>query len=446
MKQNLLSVKALWLGTALSLFLVGCSNTAALFRDIDADVAKGNYQQAAERIKKNQDAYGDKNAVLYNLDLGTLYHYLGDADSSNTYLLQAEKEIDDLYTKSISQQVLSYILNDNILPYDGEDFERVMVNVFLALNFAESGRIDEALVEARKVDLKLREYARQYDDKNTYKEDAFIRYITGALYESGGEINDAFIAYRNAYETYKTYQTNYGTPPPCFLLDDVVRTATLMVFDEEADEYEKLGGRPYDTRRRKEEGSILVVAYVGRSPIKQEIRPTVSIADTAGIIHTFQIALPKFVPRYTGGRTYHIDAVSSTDSLTATSVLAQDITAIAGKALDERMTHIYLKSGGRAILKFLAAEKAKSGLKKNENKFANVLGSIAIDLFVGATEQADVRSWQTLPAQIQLARLDVKQGEYAVRVAASDGQFTLRDVRVDVRAGKTSFVIVDDVR
>jgi len=375
-----------------------------------------------------------------------MYHYLGEADSSNKFFFRAEKEIEELYTKSISTQVLSFILNDNIIPYDGEDHEKVMLNAFAALNFAEKGKSEAALVEARKVDLKLREYSKPYNGKNTYQEDAFIRYLTGALYESAGETNDAFIAYRNSFNTYKAYEKNYGTRAPSFLLDDIVRTANVMGFDEEEDEFRKLGGREYNRREGKQHGTILVVTYVGQAPRKDQIKPTVTIPDSAGILHTFQIALPKFVPRYFGGRSYAVNAVGTSDSVSVTAELAQDITAIASKALDERIALVYLKAGGRALLKFLAAEKAKSELKKNESTLANIFGSIAIDLLVGATEQADTRAWRTLPAQIHLARISAKPGAYKLSVAASDGQFSLKNVAVDVQAGRTSYVIVDDVR
>ena len=110
----------------------------------------------------------------------------------------------------------------------------MLINAFLALNYVEKGEPDEALVEARKVDEKLRVYAKEYDGKNTYKEDAFIRYLMGVLYESRGEINDAYISYKKAYETYAVYTKDYGTRAPSFLLDDLVRTATLMAFDGES--------------------------------------------------------------------------------------------------------------------------------------------------------------------------------------------------------------------
>lgn len=431
---------------ALSLFLCSCGASTEFYRNVEQHISEGKYATAIQGVRDHRDAYGDKSEVLYNLDLGLLFHYAGQPDSSIPYFFAAEKLIEDLYTKSISQQALSFLTNDNILPYEGEDFEQVMVNVFLALNFAEKGLPDEALVEARKVDLKLRELTRRYEGKNTYQEDAFIRYLAGALYESSGEINDAFISYRKSYETYETFAKEYGTHAPAFLLDDLVRTATLMTFTEEAEKYKALGGRPFD-RSAPPTGSILVITYAGKGPIKTEVRPTVTIPDSSGTLHTFQVALPKFQPRYQGGRSYSVTVSSPADSHETQAEPAQDITAIAGKSLEDRLTFIYLKSGGRALLKFLAAEKMKSEMSKDgKSKTKNVLGSLAIDLIVGATERADLRTWRTLPAQIMLARFHLPAGDYLLRAGASDGQFTLSDVSVTVSAGSTAFVIVDDIR
>jgi hypothetical protein len=430
--------------SALSFFLISCSSSNQLQRALEEQISKGEYLQAIETVKKNKTVYGEKNSVLYKLDLGLLFHYAGIPDSSNRYFFSAEKEIDDLYTQSISQHALSFLLNDNILPYEGEDFEKVLVNILLALNFIEKDLPDEALVEARKVDLKLREYSRQYEGKNKYQEDAFIRYLAGALYESGGEINDAFISYRKSFESYKTYLKEYGTHPPNFLIDDLVRTATLMGFKDEADYYKTLDGKPYT---QNSDGSVLIIVYSGKGPVKTEIRPTVSIPDSAGIIHTFQVALPKFVSRHKQSRSYNIKAVSLADTVSRTAQLAEDITAIAEKTLDDRLTYTYLKSGGRALLKFLASEKMKKELNKDSNnKGRNLLGSIAIDLVMGATEQADTRTWQTLPAEIQLGRVNLPPGKYNLTIESSDGGYHLRDEVVNVKGGKSSFIIIDDIR
>ena len=65
---------------------------------------------------------------------------------------------------------------------------------------------------------------------------------------------------------------------------------------------------------------------------------------------------------------------------------------------------------------------------------------------VGATEQADTRTWRTLPAEFQLARLNLPPGTYTLNIASSDNLYALSDVDVSVQLGKTSFVVVDDVR
>ena len=442
--------KAPWYALpALFLFLIGCSSSTQFYRAVEEDIGAGHYAEAIKGVVEHRDAYGTKSSVLYKLDLGLLYHYAGMTDSSSAYLLAAEREIEDLYTKSVALEAISMLLNDNVLPYDGEDFERVLVNVFLALNFAQEGLPDEAIVEARKVDLKLREFARQYEGKNTFQEDAFARYLAGALYESGAELNDAFISYKKAHEAYETYAATYGTKAPPFLLNDLVRMAKRLSFTDEYDAYRRLGGT--DTAAvRGMQGSVIVVAYAGRAPIKTEIRPNVSIPDSAGVIHTFQIALPKFTPRMRAGRAYDVAVRIPGDSVASVAVrttVAEDITAIANQCLEDRLALVYLKSGGRALLKFLAAEAAKSKLKeKSESEIVNILGSLAIDLAVGATEQADVRSWRTLPAQIQIARLELAAGSYEFSITATDNSFRIPSERVAVKPDKVTFVIIDDVR
>jgi hypothetical protein len=441
------SFKALWLSVAaLSLLYVACGPSTQFYKEVDGYTSNGEYEKAVAQVKYNERSYGDKSTVLYQLDLGALYHYAGDPDSSNKYLFEAEKEIEDLYTKSISLTALSFLLNDNVIPYEGEDFEKVLVNVFLALNYASKGMDEDALVEARKVDLKLREYARQYDGKNKYQDDAFIRYIAGVLYENEGEINDAFISYKKSYETYGTYEREYHTSAPAFLLDDLVRTGSYLSFDDEVEAYKELGGREPDGAGERS-GGIIVIAYVGKSPVKIEERPTVSVPDSSGTLHTFQIALPKFVPRYRSGRSYSVTVVGVGDTMRAGALLAENITAIAGKSLEDRLGLTYLKSGGRALAKFLASEKAKKDIKEGgDSRLKNFLASLALDVAVGISEQADTRSWRTLPAEIHLARLNLLPGEYTVSIASSDGGYSLKDELVNVKPGRTSFVIVDDLR
>ncbi len=402
--------------------LQGCAMSVEFYKQVDTEVASERYASAAKIVQENRETYRKNSTVLYNLECGLLLHYAGDYDLSNRHFLESEREMDDLYTQSISKGVGSMVLNDYLLPYEGENFEKVYVNLFLALNYARLGKIEDAIVEARKVDLKLNEYSRQYEGKNSYKQDAFVRYIMGVLYEADGEVNDAFISYRSAYEGYKAYDTLFATRCPSYLKDDLVRTAGELGFQDELVEYEREFGIKY-TPSQPNTGRLLVVVYSGRGPVKEEVKLKVSIMDQDGTVHTFIAAVPKFHSRQNWVNTYSVSVSGNGVTDETQPELGENVNAIAEKNLDERISLIYLKTAGRALLKFLAAEQAKKEVKKqNDSPLANFLTSVVVDAAYDASEKADVRTWMTLPHDIQIALIRLPAGEFSVGVIDQNGE------------------------
>jgi hypothetical protein len=430
---------------ALLLVLPGCGMNTDFYREVETGIAGKNYVVALKALQSQKEEFGEKNFVLYNLEMGSLTHYSARYVESNRYFLAAEKMMEELYTKSISTEVAAFALNDNLIPYGGEDFEKVFVNIFLALNFAEMGNIEEALVEARKVDLKLNQYSRQYEGKNVYQQDAFARYIMGALYEAAGEVNDAFISYKKAYEGYKTYATQFKTPCPSFLRADLVRTAALLGFDDDRKRFEKEFGIKY-TKPKKKEGSVLMIIHSGRGPIKEENKIKVTIPDKQLVLHTFNVAFPKFASRERTQMAYDVEVSGpGVSRQTVPAELGQYVTEIARKSLDDRIGMVYLKAGGRAVLKFIASEAAKKELKKDGDETGNFFKSLLVDIAVDATEQADVRTWRTLPNQMFLVRLNLPPGTHNFTLTGRDPQRGLLSDQVTVKEGKTVFRLFVDV-
>ena len=426
------------------LLLASCAMRSDLYRDIEQNLAIGNYAVAASALQANEEEFGEKSSVLFNLEMGLLTHYGAQYTESNRMFLAAEKRMEELYTTSISTEAAALLVNDNLLPYEGEDFEKVFVNLFLALNFAQMGNVEEALVEARKVDLKLKEYSKLYEGKNTYKQDAFIRYVMGALYEAEGEINDAFISYRKAYEGYSEYANVYGTSCPTFLKADLVRTAGLLGFDDERRRFEKLFGIRY-ARPKRNEGALLVIIHSGRGPVKEQNKINVSIPDEDGVVHTFTVALPKFVPRARGQVRYDASVQGTGQSMMINAEIAEDVTAIARKSLEDRLALEYLKAGGRAVLKFLASEKAKSEWKKDGDEIGNLAKSLLIDVAVVASEQADTRTWRSLPARMLIIRAQLPAGTHNLQLSAEGQSRNLLAEQVTIIAGSVAFRVITDV-
>ncbi|MDR0442987.1 MAG: hypothetical protein LBH44_06240 [Treponema sp.] len=147
------------------LLIFSCANTGAgnnnnidpsLFKGIDAAAHNGNYQEAVNDFDANKNKlYTMNSVILYELDAGILNHYAGNHDASIEFLREAERHIEEAYTKSISKREASGFAGDNLLEYESEDFEDIYVNLFNALNYYHKDKIESAVVEARRINEKL---------------------------------------------------------------------------------------------------------------------------------------------------------------------------------------------------------------------------------------------------------------------------------------------------
>ncbi|MBW1691201.1 MAG: hypothetical protein JRF35_08520 [Deltaproteobacteria bacterium] len=367
-------------------------------------------------MKQNKGTYAERNAVLYYLDEGIISHFAGRYKESNKSFFEAEAIMDKLYTKSISKEAASFVISDNTVPYRGEDFEMAMVNLFLALNYAGLGKWEDAVVEARKVDSKLNLINSKYEEgkKNVYKEDAFIRFLMGSFYEVEGEINDAFISYQKSEEIYRRdYLPNYGISPPPILIENLLTSADAMGFYEEAAQIEKrypsVTFMEAKTKRRMAE--VLVIHYNGMGPEKREEYFLIPMPDG----YVMKIAYPKFVRRDYGishGKVM-VRNLETGRSYSASTLLMEDIAAIAVINLENRINRVKAKAIARATTKYLASSAASKAVEQRHGALAGMLTKMTANIASVATEQADVRQWRLLPAEIRVGRVIVPPGEYS---------------------------------
>ena len=200
-------VYAIFIPVVMAVGLSSCASVMKVQPQVGRLTASGRYGQALGILDRQQAVYGKNNQLLFLLEKGMVLHRNGQYQESVAVFEEAKSLWEELYTASLSKITASWVVNDYALPYRGEDFERIMMNIFQALNFAALGDFESALVEARDVDSKLEVINGQYSpgQKNVYREDAFARLLAGILYESAGSYadrNDAFISYEKAYEAY----------------------------------------------------------------------------------------------------------------------------------------------------------------------------------------------------------------------------------------------------
>ena len=397
----------------------------------------------------------------------------GEYQQSNEVLEQAEEEVDRLYTRSLRTETLAFMTNDNSLPYEGEPYEQVMINVLKALNYACLNRWEGALVEARRIDHRLNVLTDRTKDKAAYRDDGFARYLSGILYESVGDLNNAFIAYRKAYETFEASRAWSRTGVPSQLRADLLRTADALHLSQEFSEYERLFPDTVwkSSEEQRQLAQVLVISYNGRAPRKEDQFLDLPISmDALQLVlinraftpgnrqqhraadsvlyglngRVVRVALPRIVPQKTQ---VPVDTVSlipeqGTPVIVRTE-LAQNFTALADKALSERIAGIAVKAVARAAFKYSLAEGASRGAQHAVGGDAGPWVGLAVGLltkgFAVASEETDKRSWRTLPDEIHLARAWVAPGAYRVGSAASEMGVSTKTLSLS--AGETAVVI-----
>jgi hypothetical protein len=443
-----LSIHSLLAVLALVL-LAGCGPSVNRYFLIEASLRANDPKGADAIVQRDEKEYGEKSRVLYGMDRGMILQLAGDYQQSNAVLEEAEEEVDRLYTRKIRTETLAFMTNDTALAYEGDPYEQVMINVLKALNYAVLGQWQDALVEARRIDHRLNVLSDRTKEKNAYRDDAFARYLSGILYESTGDVNNAFIAYRNAYESFDATRSWSHTAVPSQLRADLLRTAEALHFTQELVAYRSLfpDTRWETSQALQQLAQVIVISYNGRAPRKEDQFLDLPISlDALQLVllnrgfsqsnrqsnrgvdtvlyglngHVVRVALPRLVPQKTQVPVDRVSLVPYDGKpVMLNTEVVHNVTALADKALAERMAGITVKALARAATKFALAEGAMRGAQHAAGKDAGpwvglLVGLLAKGLAV-ASEEADKRSWQTLPDEIHLARVWVPPGRYQVQ-------------------------------
>jgi len=439
--------RALQLAAGAPLLLsMACSQAGLVqqYYEMRPAMQRGDWNTAAAQLDKaKEDPYGEGDRVMYWLNMGTILHYAQKADDSNANLIKAEAAMQELWTTSVSGQVGSMLSNDTVVDYGGEDFEKVLVYVYTALNNLKLGKPADALVEARRADEFLKKmlvhYEKEGESGTVYKQDAFILWLIGMLYEMEGNNQDAYILYKAAYVAYQTdYAGNFGMPPPKFIGEDLVRTGEPLGFAEDVAKFKaETGATGESLEKLKENGEVIVIHGNGESPSKRELIFDGQMPDG----YVMAIAVPEFVANVPKVAY----ATVSSDGVSANTELAEPITSIVLKNFELRLPGIKTKAIARAVIKYVATKAAQAIAGGSDSALGSIVG-LAGNIAAAATEAADLRSWTVLPAQFNVGRIFLPAGPHTVTVSYHDAGGApvgpQETFQVDVVAGKRSVLSV----
>ncbi len=388
------------------------------FSQVDESIYYGNFNQARQILEEDKKKlYNDNDEVLYSLDAGMLSRYAEDYEASNSSLSQAEKLIEFYFAISVTQTVGSFLLNDTIVDYAGEDFEDIYTNLFMALNYIQLGNTEAAFVEIRRFNNKLQllstkysgalEQARLQTNQEGYSADnpfsnnvevlefydsAFARYVSLILYRSINQLDSAEIDKKFIERAFATQQTLYPFPVPKAVQEEF--------------------SIPSDKQR------LNVIAYTGTAPEKEEV-----VMRLPGIFDEtwFKLAIPVMEKNSSVVSSILVKATNvNGQTTTDTLEVIESVENIAVDTFQQKQGLIYLKTLLRALSKTAVNQGVTTHMQNSSAGQYAQLFNFAASVFTEISEQADIRSTRYFPALIWVGGLNLPSGLYTIEITCYD--------------------------
>jgi uncharacterized protein len=407
---------------------------------------KGDFLSTALEIKKQPKLYGKNGRFLYNMDIGMLYHYGGEYDSSIAYLLKASQVYDDLFAHSVTNEAASILINDNVRPYRSKPFELTLLHQMLQFNYLCIGQPDEALVEARAVQLLFNEWERKNAKDNRYFTDGMFHYVTSMVYDLAGQTDDAMIS---LYKAVQAYQLGPVALP------GAVSDQAYSLFQKSGRtaDIDKLKIKPVTLKPgsppsiENEQTEIVVVGYAGKGPVLTEsewwgnwikgsalvmnhttstgtsetmVIPTINFTDnkSKGPATVFvKVAVPDVKTYYS--QTSYFTVEEDPGIRTTKTYSVDNLDQQAQKQLEDAKPGIVARTVARVVAHTIAAQEAKKQME-TQSPIANLLISLGTDVLSSQLEKADTRCCFFIPKTVQIARIPVKPGKHTITVTARD--------------------------
>lgn len=400
----------------------GCSSHASRLRNFNEAYYFGQVQTAEDFAAKHAKLEDTNGRLLWKLQLASVQRDLKKYESSNhvfdlsesalkTYDLQ---KLDRKFGKESTQ----VFLNDAEVPFEGNEYDRIMINTYKAMNFLAMSEFADARIEFNRALDRQTDALRRFEDEIQEQEEAIGSakpHVQETLNQ--GELEEIIRArYKNldAYSLYPNYVNPFTTylAGLFFLLDQDPSKATNIL--KEA--YGMNQDSPlilrdfYDADQGiMPENQLWVIVENGLSPDTVEERIDIPIFTPELQLFYAGIALPKLIERPLAYRNIEIVA---DDEFYPTEVVC-NMDAVVWQEFDHHfkgelqreITRAILKSGSQAALFGITQHNANG----DSAEIFSIIAQFIAAALAEETTKADVRYWSTLPKQFESVRMNIPE-------------------------------------
>lgn len=398
------------------LFLNACGLQQVRVSDVIHGLdSGGDPNQALAQLKKHEPSKTSKDRVHYLLNAGLIKQLAGDLRGSADTLNEAKQRIQELDAISPTEFLGSITVNDTLKSYIPSPSERVLIHAVQMQNYLALGELDSARVEALQADLLLREYRKKH---NNNAQLASVYYLMGAVFEMGGEWDDALIAYRRAKS-----QAGEGAVPKALqqaLMMTAYKVGNTEEFNDYVSEFSPSSKALKALKASHGWATVLGVYWQGRSAEKISSQVTVFSPELG---QSISLSLPAYESfRFTSVKDKspyaYANAQNEKDFIMARYLDWQRIESVNDRLradLSDALVGVTARMVARAVVKYQV--KRELAKKHGEQHGSGLLALEFLSLFL---ERADTRGWSALPANILISRARVPVGKEAIQLPVGE--------------------------
>ena len=415
--------------------LSGCRTYNDQVKEVRDNYLAGKYEIAqqltAEEVKSSGESGTD--ALIWQLENATILRTAGKIPESNAAFEQARA----LYTKYLDEAKVrilrggaALLTTPANLPYYGTGYDGLLIDTYQTRHAMQTGNLDQARVNITRSYLLQKEIVQANAERIEKEKDALAKdhnVERSIQLNKDTSDNTDITLFQNELKAY----ADYVNPFSVYLdgLYHLTQAADASDVERARKSLERVSAFTPDNPTVKNDlaiasksvtlpnipPSVYVIFETGMAPSLDQVRIDIPIIVTA--VSYVGISFPKlhfhqeFVP--------HL-ILKSPETQPQKTERIVSIDAVITREFKNNFPSIMAKAIASAVAKTVAATAANVAADQADNIWVSLATRVTTAAYQLATNIADTRSWQTLPKEIQIARMDMPK-DRRLKLATPEG-------------------------
>ena len=414
----------------------GCAGYAGKVQKMRTALSEGNKKAAINHIDnalkvKNDSDYPDKlNSVdaLLVTERATVKQAMDKFKESSIDFRVADQKMELIdITRDTVGNISKWIFSGSSGVYRAPPHEKMLLSTLNMLNYLAKGNLEDARVEARRLDITEQYLSDSSRDSNQKIMLGIGDYLSGFTFEMSRKYEQALQQYNEALQS-QDY-TSLKKVIPAVAGCTTYRNDEINTYLAKHPATTDKNGMTICTANKNKTGTLLVIASSGMAPnkIAKRIPIGAAIVLAGAFLTPMQISqangfavkgMLKWVnfPRLVQASPQFSTVSVSVDNSPVNIELGQNISKVVKNSWDKIKGKLIAAAIVRMITRAIAGEGANAAGSSGGNSGLGLLTQVLVEGAMTIADTPDTRTWNTLPASFFISRVTLPPGKHKVLI------------------------------